>query len=171
MTWHGTVIKLFSFNGSAGTERSDNKIFNPNPNPSSVFKKLFQFPALQSKIYFSSFESNLIKEATAGRILEDVQQTFLTFLVCCAIKLSSCILKHHHKFAKFHMHYVCDKQKHTLPICNKFCFLLLKKLVLHQQNSYVFPTEHIVQMLKIGPRTTAILHEQAGKSHPTPLTG
>lgn len=104
MTWHGTVIKLFSFNGSAGTEGSDNKIFNPNPNPSSVFKNLFQFPALQSKIYFSSFKSNLIKGATAGRILEDVQQMFLTFLVCCAIKLSSCILKHHHKFAKFHMH-------------------------------------------------------------------
>lgn len=43
MTWHGTAIKLFSFDASVGTEGSDNKIFIPNP--ISVSKRVFQLPA------------------------------------------------------------------------------------------------------------------------------
>lgn len=119
--------------------------------PFQLLKIYFSFLHCSQKYIFLPSNQIWLKKLQQEKYSKmSSKQSFLTFLICCAIKLRSCILKHHHRFAKFHMHYVCGKQKHTLPICNKFCFLLLKKLVLHQQNSYVFPTEQIVQMLKIG---------------------
>lgn len=141
MTWHRTVINLFSFNASVGTEGSNNKTFIPNP--ISVSKKVFQFPVLQQK-YFFPFNQNWLKKLQEAKDAQwcSAKYSFPSFLISRAVKLRLWVIKHHPHlqnlvYIRKKGDYVTNENIHFLFASSSSVFSFLKSWVLHHRNSYV----------------------------------